>query len=84
MWHCWQISKHVFPVSYMFNRSATPNAFDANNRETRKCKPGPGESNLQRPLKKVFTIFLSECRQPGDSKGVQEAGSEAAPGQKRR
>ena len=48
MWHCWQISKHAFHVSYMFNCSATPNAFDANNRETIKCKPGPGESNLQR------------------------------------
>ena len=64
--------------------SATSNAFDANNRETRKCKPGPGESNLQRSLKKFFSFVLSECRQPGDPKGVQEAGSEAAPGQKRR
>ena len=33
---------------------------------------------------KVFSFVLSECRQPGDPKGVQEAGSEAAPGQKRR
>ena len=24
MWHCWQISKHAFHVSYMFNCSATP------------------------------------------------------------
>ena len=41
MWHCWQISKHAFHVSYMFNCSATPTTFDANNRVTRKCKPWP-------------------------------------------
>ena len=80
MWHCWQISKHAFHVSYMFNCSATPNVFDANNRDTRKCKPEPGKSNLQR----FFSFVFSECRQPGDPKGVQEAGSEAAPGQERR
>ena len=33
---------------------------------------------------KVFSFVLSECRQPGDPKGIQEAGSEAAPGQERR
>ena len=41
LWHCCQISKHAYHVSTMFNCSATPNTFDANNRVTRKCKPWP-------------------------------------------
>ena len=49
--------------------SATSNAFDANNRETRKCKPGPGESNLQRSLKKFFLLFS----QNADNREIRKA-----------
>ena len=42
------------------------------------------QMKLAQSFVKVFTFVLSECRQPGDPKGVQEAGSEAASGQERR
>ena len=68
MWHCWQISKHAFHVSYMFNCSATPNAFDVNNKETRKCKPGPDLL----PANQIWK-FLTLFSQNADNREIRKA-----------